>query len=398
MHAFEVTATSEYFLGLPVADFLSVYWQKRPLLVRQALPSYTPPLTPEDLAGLACEEAALSRLVIHERKHDRWQLRSGPFKEKEFPKLGGEDWTLLVQDMDKWDVDVRALLEHFRFLPAWRVDDVMISFATPGGSVGPHVDQYDVFLLQAQGQRRWHIDAHPSPPRECRDDAELKLLKRFTASHEWVLEPGDMLYLPPGVPHHGEAIDACMTFSIGMRAPSRAELIVDLAEELAAALPEELRYADPDLALPTDAFEIDTAAMGRVQDALEALRSVDERHLRDWFGRFITRYRAAGEITLAGNAPSTAVVSSALARGGSLLRHPFARMAWSRSATAEHEALLFANGEAHPMSADSASLLARTGSIDAPLRDQLDLRGRQALDALVAGGHYQLQKVSRSRP
>ena len=227
----ETTATAKHFLGLPVARFLGEYWQKKPLLIRQAFPNYQPPLTPEDLAGLACEEAALSRLVVHDRKKDSWTLRNGPFAEAEFPKLGKKDWTLLVQDMDKWDRDVRALLAHFRFLPAWRVDDIMISFAAPGGSVGPHVDQYDVFLLQAQGHRRWQIDTDPHAPCGFRPDVELKLLQKFTPSHEWLLEPGDMLYLPPGMPHHGEAVDACMTFSVGMRAPSQAELIVDLAEE-----------------------------------------------------------------------------------------------------------------------------------------------------------------------
>ncbi|MEO8161592.1 MAG: cupin domain-containing protein, partial [Arenimonas sp.] len=250
----EIRASAQHFLGMPVDEFLRGYWQKKPLLIRQAFPGYEAPLTPEDLAGLACEESALSRLVQYERKTDAWTVRSGPFDEAEFPRLGDRDWTLLVQDMDKWDADVRALLDRFRFLPAWRIDDVMISFATPGGSVGPHVDQYDVFLLQAQGRRRWQVDVDPQAPRGFRPEVELKLLQEFTASNEWVLEPGDMLYLPPGVPHHGEAIDACMTFSIGMRAPSRAELLVDLVEELAASLPEESRYADPDLAEPRDAF------------------------------------------------------------------------------------------------------------------------------------------------
>src|SRR5690606_27701140 len=138
-------------LGMPVEVFLRDYWQKRPLLVRQAFPGFESPIQPEDLAGLACEEAALARVVVHDRKRDRWDLRNGPFDEAMFPAMGQRDWTLLVQDVDKWDAHVRALLDAFRFLPAWRVDDVMVSFAAPGGSVGAHVDQYDVFLLQAQG-------------------------------------------------------------------------------------------------------------------------------------------------------------------------------------------------------------------------------------------------------
>jgi 50S ribosomal protein L16 3-hydroxylase len=170
--------------------------------------------------------------------------------EEEFPGMPHQDWTLLVQDVDKWDADVASVLQAFTFLPRWRIDDIMVSFAAPGGSVGAHVDQYDVFLLQAQGHRRWQIDNGPNPPLGFRNDVELKLLREFTPTHEWVLGPGDMLYLPPGVPHHGVAEDACLTFSVGMRAPSAAELLGDFVDTLAADADEALRYRDPDLAPP----------------------------------------------------------------------------------------------------------------------------------------------------
>lgn len=398
MAVIETHASARHFLGMPVADFLGDYWQKKPLLIRQAFPAYEAPLAPEDLAGLACEEAALSRLVTYNRKKDHWSLRTGPFAETEFPKLGKRDWTLLVQDMDKWDMDVRALLDRFRFLPAWRVDDVMISFATPGGSVGPHIDQYDVFLLQAQGRRRWQINDDPAAPRQFRPDVELKLLQEFTASHQWVLEPGDILYLPPGVPHHGEAVDACMTFSIGMRAPSQAELIVDLAEELAAALPEEARYSDPDLSEPDDAYEIDPAAFARVDEAIAALQSLDPARKREWFGRFITRYRTSGEISAAPKTPRFETVRKSLAEGGLLLRHPFTRTAWSRSdGSAGAGALLFVSGQAFPMSPKSAHVLAAYDALDDAALAKLDQDALEALACLVQGGHYQLKRPSKSR-
>jgi 50S ribosomal protein L16 3-hydroxylase len=390
----EIRASAQHFLGMPVDEFLRGYWQKKPLLIRQAFPDYVAPLAPEDLAGLACEESALSRLVQHDRKHDRWTVRTGPFQEDEFPRLGDHDWTLLVQDMDKWDADVRALLDRFRFLPAWRVDDVMISFATPGGSVGAHVDNYDVFLLQAHGRRRWQIDADPRAPREFRDDAEIKLLKRFTASHEWVLEPGDMLYLPPGVPHNGEAIDACMTFSVGMRAPSRAELLVDLAEEVAAAIPEESRYSDPDLVEPRDAFEIDEAAFARVEQALSAWSELDAKSRRRWFGRFITRYRSAGEIAPGPKPPTLEAAEKSLAGGGLLLRHPFARTAWAKEG---RNALLFVDGEAWQLDARSAHVLASYEALDDAALAKLGAAGRDALATLLRRGHYQLQRPARSR-
>jgi 50S ribosomal protein L16 3-hydroxylase len=390
----EIRASKQHFLGMPVEEFLHDYWQKKPLLIRQAFPDFKAPLAPEDLAGLACEESALSRLVQYDRKHDAWRVRSGPFPENEFPALGQHDWTLLVQDMDKWDADVRALLDRFRFLPAWRIDDVMISFAATGGSVGAHVDQYDVFLLQAQGRRRWQIDIDPRAPRDFRPDVELKLLQRFKPSHDWVLEPGDMLYLPPGVPHHGVALDPCMTFSIGMRAPSRAELLVDLAEELAASLPEEARYADPDLAEPRDAFEIDDAAFARVDQALSSLASMDAKSRRRWFGRFITRYRSAGEIAPAPKTPGFESALKSLAAGGLLLRHPFSRSAWAKQGK---DALLFVDGEAWQMDARSAHVLAAYEAIDDAALAKLGDAGRDALASLLRRGHYQLQKPARTR-
>jgi 50S ribosomal protein L16 3-hydroxylase len=296
--------------------------------------------------------------------------------------------------MDKWDADVRALLDRFRFLPAWRIDDVMISFAATGGSVGPHVDQYDVFLLQALGRRRWQIDTDPRAPREFREDVELKLLKQFRPSDEWVLDPGDMLYLPPGVPHHGEAVEACMTFSIGMRAPSRAELLVDLAEELAGALPEEERYADPDLAEPRDAWEIDDAAFARVDAALSSLASMDAKSRRRWFGRFITRYRSAGEIVAGDKAPTIAHAEKKLAGGALLLRHPFARSAWSKQGK---EALLFVDGEAWQMDSRSAHVLASYEALDDSALAKLSDAGRDALASLLRRGYYQLRPAPRSR-
>ena len=388
----EVRGRTKQPLGMPAATFLRDYWQKKPLLVRQAFPGFVSPITPEDLAGLACEDAALSRVVLHDRRRDRWELRTGPFAETDFPALPDHDWTLLVQDVDKWDADVRALLAAFRFLPSWRLDDVMVSFAAPGGSVGAHVDQYDVFLLQAHGHRRWQIDSRPGAPTAFRPDVELKLLRDFQPDHDWVLAPGDMLYLPPGVPHHGVAEDACLTFSVGMRAPSQAELVADFAEELAALLPDERRYGDAGLAPPADPHEIDDAAFARVRDALAPLRDMDDAAMRRWFGRFITQYRSAGELPRPPRPPTPAAVETALAGGGELLRHPHARHAWAREGK---RARLHANGLAYTMGVVSARAIAAADSLDAAALAALDTDGRAAVHGLVAQGHYHLRKPRR---
>ncbi len=384
-------ATRQHPLGMSAATFLRDYWQKRPLLIRNAFPDFVSPIEPEDLAGLACEEAALSRLVVHERASDRWSVRNGPFQEHEFPGMPDHDWTLLVQDVDKWDPDIRALLAQFRFLPRWRVDDVMVSFAARGGSVGAHVDHYDVFLLQAHGRRRWQIDASAAmgrtpPPTEFRDDVELKLLRQFTPTHDWVLEPGDMLYLPPMVPHHGVAEDACLTFSVGMRAPSSAELIADYLDTLIDDADEALRYQDEDLKAPTDPYEIDAAAMGRVVEALNALRMNDPDRLGAWFGRFITTYRAGGEILPAHNQPSAEETAAALAQGTILQRHPWARLAWRR---ASRGAVLFCNGMEFALPIQDAKRLAAAEHFDSTDYAALSVTGRKTLLQLIENGFYQ---------
>ena len=383
----EVQATSKHPLGMPAAKFLRDYWQKKPLLIRSAFPQFVSPLQPEDLAGLACEELALSRIVSHDRAADAWTLRTGPFTEEEFPGMPDHDWTLLVQDVDKWDVDVRQLLQHFDFLPRWRIDDVMVSFAATGGSVGAHVDQYDVFLLQGQGQRRWQIDAGKNPPTRFRDDVELKLLREFTATHDWVLEPGDMLYLPPGVPHHGVAVNPCLTFSIGMRAPSSAELVSDYLDNLIADADESLRYHDPDLTPPKDPNEIDAAAMVRAVQALNTLRLNDPDKLGDWFGRFITTYRASGEVVAGGDPRSRIEIEWDLQQGAVLQRHPFSRVAWRRSG---RQATLFCSGLEFSLPVKDAQRLAAAEMLDGAAYAELSEAGRDVAMDLHSQGHYRL--------
>ncbi|WMJ69747.1 cupin domain-containing protein [Stenotrophomonas sp. 24(2023)] len=388
----EVHARPGQPLGMAPAVFLRDFWQKRPLLIRNAFANFQTPVQPEDLAGLACEEGVLARLIRHDRATDGWTVRSGPFAEELFPTLPDHDWTLLVQDVDKWDPDVRALIDRFDFLPRWRMDDVMISFAATGGSVGAHVDQYDVFLLQAHGHRRWQIDASEStkgkrPPLGFRPDVELKLLQVFKPSHDWVLAPGDMLYLPPNVPHNGVAEDPCLTFSFGMRAPSSAELISDYLDTLIADADENIRYQDPDLALPADPNEIDAVAMGRVITALNAIRMNDPDTLGDWFGRFITTYRAAGEVMAHQAAPPQDEVVAGLHDGLLLQRHPWARLAWRR---AKRGASLYVSGRDFALPVKDAQRLAGAEQLDDAAYRALSDKGRAVVQQLLAGGVFQL--------
>jgi 50S ribosomal protein L16 3-hydroxylase len=387
----EVRGNATQPLGMSPARFLRDFWQKRPLLIRNAFPDFEPPLQPDDLAGLACEPAALARLIVHDPRRDRWHVNPGPLSEADFARTPDSHWTLLVQDVDKWDADVARLLEPFSFLPSWRVDDIMVSYAEPEGGVGAHVDQYDVFLLQGLGQRHWAISDDPLAPKAFRPDVELKQLVTFEPTHEWLLQPGDMLYLPPGVPHDGVAFGGpCMTFSVGMRAPSQAEMTGDLADYIADLLPDELRYADPDLKPARAAGEIDRAALARIVDALPFAAALDETLLRDWFGRFITRYRNAQVVAPLERPLTDAALKKQLAAGASLLRHPWSRLAWSQG---RNGCTLYVSGQAHATSPALARALCeqRAWQPSGPLDDpEFDL-----LRTLVNEGHLLPRKSRR---
>lgn len=274
--------------GLSARAFLRGHWQRRPLLVRGAFPAWRDPLSPDELAGLATEPDAHARIVRQTRARPHWRVDQGPFEADAFADLPEDHWTLLVRHVDQYVPGVAALLADFRFLPAWRVDDVMVSYAAPGGTVGPHLDSYDVFLIQGTGRRRWQVGAGPvEGPPKLLPGLDLQVLADFRPAREWVLEPGDMLYLPPRVPHHGVAEGECLTYSVGFRAPTRQEVLAGFLEAAVAAADPDDRYADPGLA--------PTRSPGRIAPrTLEWARRVVREAcgsgpgIDAWFGRHLT--------------------------------------------------------------------------------------------------------------
>ncbi len=259
--------------GLSPARFMRRHWHKAPLLVRQAWPLVAPPVTRAELFALAARDDVESRLVVRDGK--RWSLRPGPLSRRALPALSKPHWTLLVQGLDLHVDAAHALLSRFRFVPDARLDDLMLSYASDGGSVGPHIDSYDVFLLQVKGRRRWRYGRCPRPL--LRSDVPLKMLARFEPTDSQLLEPGDMLYLPPGWAHEGTAVGAeCMTVSIGFRAPTQAELARVLLERLAD------RHIDGASLRYRDAGQPATTQPAAVPDAL---REFAQRSLADVLGR-----------------------------------------------------------------------------------------------------------------
>ncbi len=336
--------------GLTPREFLRDYWQQKPLLVRQAIPGFESPITADELAGLALEEEVESRLVL-EHGETPWELRRGPFAEEAFSQLPERDWTLLVQAVDQFVPEVADVLKDFGFLPSWRIDDLMISFAAPGGSVGPHFDNYDVFLLQAEGQRRWKIGQMCDADSKLLQHTDLRILADFEQTDEWVLEPGDMLYLPPRLAHYGIAEDDCMTYSVGFRAPSAAEVLTHFTDFLAQFLPDEERYSDAGMAPSSDPHQIQQDALDRLKTLLTEHMS-DERLLLTWFGQFMTEPRYPELVN--GPEIEEADFLGALEDGAVLVRNPSARLAWSE---VDVGLVLFASGQSRLLPAHLKELL-----------------------------------------
>ena len=325
--------------GMSADEFLRDYWQKKPLLIRQAFPDFDSPLSADELAGLSLEEEVESRIVL-EHGATPWELRRGPFNEQDYSSLPERDWTLLVQAVDQFIPEAAELLRDFRFLPSWRVDDLMISYAAPGGSVGPHFDNYDVFLLQTHGHRRWKIGQMCDADSPLLTHPDLRILADFDQQEEWVLEPGDMLYIPPRLAHYGIAEDECMTWSVGFRAPSHVEVLTHFTDFLTQYLGDEQRYSDAGLSRPADPAQIDEQTVERLQQLI--LASVQDREaLGTWFGRFMTEPRYPELIQAQETDPE--LLSQALDHGYGLVHNLSARLAWRQEQ--DQYLMLFASGE-----------------------------------------------------
>jgi 50S ribosomal protein L16 3-hydroxylase len=306
---------SPVFGSLTPQQFLERHWQRAPLMFRGALPDFRSPISADELAGLACEESVESRLV-QGHVGSTWRLEHGPFDEARFERLPERDWTLLVQDVDKLVPELGALLERFRFIPDWRIDDIMVSFAAPGGSVGPHTDQYDVFLLQAQGRRRWQLSENFDGTLLA--DVDLKILEHFEPEQELIAEPGDILYLPPNVAHFGVALDEAMTFSIGFRAPDQRELMVALADELALRSAGGPRFSDPARSAAANPSRLDTDDLARLRQMIRNGLSISDADLDRFIGRHLTQSKP--HLEAFGEASDGGAVSTRLRQGSRLVR------------------------------------------------------------------------------
>ncbi|MBE9538476.1 MAG: cupin domain-containing protein [Proteobacteria bacterium] len=325
-------------LNLDIDNFLAEYWQQKPLLIRNAIPDFVAPIDADELAGLAMESEVESRII--ETLPDNWGLYHGPFKEADYRR--DKPWTLLVQAVDHYVQEVAGLLKLVDFIPNWRVDDVMVSYAVDGGSVGPHYDNYDVFLLQGKGKRHWQLGQMCDSHSALLPHPDLRILDHFNCVDEYTLEPGDILYIPPGIAHWGIAQGECTTFSLGFRAPRINDMLSRWADELLENLDPEQFYSDIGQSAVNLSGEIRGEDFDRAKTQLAA--ALEQKMGQHWFGELVTEPRYSPEVT-----------EEDIDAGGQLLREtdatvllqPSAKLAWQQSDTG---IAVFANGEYLPVS------------------------------------------------
>lgn len=334
-------------------QFLSRYWQKKPLLIKRALFPFPDLITPDEVAGLSCDKRVESRLIMEKGGKTPWELRRGPFKPSLFSKLPKSHWTILVNGVDRFVPQVHGLLDQFSFIPFWRIDDVMISVAYDKGNVGAHVDNFDVFLVQAHGTREWLIEDRPVEKDDFVPGLPIRLLKKFKPTHRWLLEPGDILYLPPRFPHHGIARgDKCMTISVGFRAPTIHEIMNGLASKAMSEGSETARYSDPDLKGQRPG-EISPMAIQKIKSAIER-EMLSDTFIQDWLGTFSTEPYCDVEFEKASRSTAPSVIKQALTQATSLSRAEGARFAYVREG--KDSIIFYANGHRTELAGKTARL------------------------------------------
>jgi 50S ribosomal protein L16 3-hydroxylase len=368
-------------LNLDRKIFLAEHWQKKPLLIPAALSNFEVPVSADELAGLALEDEIESRIIEHHE--GQWRLQHGPFTPEDFDRT--TPWTLLVQAVDHYIPAVAELRQLIDFIPQWRVDDVMVSYAVDGGSVGPHYDNYDVFLLQGEGQRLWKLGQSCDSKSATLPHDSLRILAEFDTEQEFLLNPGDILYVPPGIAHWGIAQGECTTFSIGFRAPRINDMLSRWADTTLEQLDSELFYTDPTFSKDaTRPGEISRQERDQVRELL--LNAVDKLDAGKWFGELATepRYPVIDE---------GEDVSPALEAGGTFCLLAEAKLAWQDDGGG---ITVFSNGESLHFQLEVLDLLVKlckTWEIEDEAGSQAlpDTEGRRLLDFLYRTGAIHVQ-------
>lgn len=322
-------------LNLDIGHFLDTYWQKKPTVIKQAFIDFEDPIMPDEIAGLAMEEEIESRLVYKEQ--DKWQAESGPFTS--FTQLEENGSSLLIQAVDHWHEDAQELVRPFRFLPNWRIDDLMISYSTPEGGVGPHIDNYDVFIIQGLGKRHWRV-GNKMAMQEFAAHGALKHCEAFSAIIDVSLEPGDILYIPCGYPHEGYALEPSMSYSVGFRAPDQIDLLSSFADYCLDNTETAQRYTDINMQIREKPGQIETQELCELHRVMLSKCQTPEA-LIPWFGRMISEAKHDLDIASIEQPHSPDEILKLFAEGAQFIRLGGLRAVYFQ----ESPDLLFINGE-----------------------------------------------------
>jgi 50S ribosomal protein L16 3-hydroxylase len=352
-----------YTLDIDKAHFLSDVWQKKPLFISQGFKDFVDPIAADELAGLACEEEISSRIVV--TKDNDWEVIQGPFED--YDDRGETHWQLLVQAVNHWYPDSQPLVEAFRFLPDWRFDDLMASFATPLGGVGPHIDNYDVFIIQGEGERRWRVGDKGNHLRR-NNDPMSPMVEDFSPIIDVVLKKGDVLYIPPGFPHSGETLTLAMSYSVGFRAPSQQELLTQLADSLIDSNGGQQRFTSIDE--PANPGLLSQSQQQGIM-ALLAQLAQDPSSYQSMLGKMLSQNRFELDICEGEEPLSVEELQELLAEGASIARIGGLKVL---QLEADSEPRLFINGEEFQVPGINQahlSILSREVHLDTELAQQL---------------------------
>ncbi|VAW57706.1 FIG002776: hypothetical protein [hydrothermal vent metagenome] len=368
-------------------QFLNEYWQKKPLVIRQAFPKFQCPITADELAGLSCEEEVDSRIIIEKDGEHPWQPIFGPMSENTFSTLPRSHWTLAINDLEKVMPEFAWIPDCFDFIPNWRFDDLLCSYAADQGSVGPHFDLYDVFIIQAEGQRRWQISTAEVTEDNQVNETPLRIQKTFNAEQEWILEPGDMIYIPPNVSHHGVSLGESMSFSVGYRAASHADLLSDFIAHITQNLSVKLTYQDADLKVQSHSSEITPEAIQRIKNIFKDYLNPEHKEIENWFGQYMSDPKS--EYTESPNEPLNTFneLITEIDIGASLSRHPASRFTFIKKET---QANLFIDGDTLTTSLSFASALCDSRIININLLNNMDSSEQQLILDLYNSGKVHL--------
>ena len=365
--------------------FLEQYWQKKPLLLEDAIPDFSCPLDADELAGLALEEDVESRIIVdqqHENGSD-WKVMHGPFDAQAYQKLGRQNWTLLVQAVDLYVDEIADIKSYFSFIPDWRLDDVMISYAPTGGSVGPHFDQYDVFLLQASGQRRWKTGQFCDETTALQDNEQVKILSSFDTEQEYLLNPGDILYVPPGTAHWGVSeSDDCMTLSIGFRAPSHSQILQNCCDEVVSHITDDQRFMDRNIDPESHSAKIPAHVEQQLKQLIEE-KLLQSSALMNSFGQMMTDCKYPQHLV-----DDTLTLAKCKSEQLLLVKSPDARIAYF---VRDEGIALFANGQSIDCDSDQEDFIQGLSDNCVDINhDAMSSKQQAVIDKLIKAGVYEL--------